>query len=84
MIHVHEVLERGVDRHLMLCDLLLAEIFGLTEGLGVEDGTGAQLKSLEPLVGIGDVLSVEHDAVVLHNDSLVVRVLLELGDYLLS
>ena len=34
---IHEVLERGVDRHLVLVYLLFAQILGLTEGLGVKE-----------------------------------------------
>ena len=59
--------------------LLLSEILRLAESLGVEDGAGAELKGLEALVGVSDVLSAEHHSVVLHDHGLVLRVLLELG-----
>ena len=66
----------------MPVDLLLGEILRLTQGLGIEYGAGAEFERLETLVGIGDVLSEEYHAVIFHYDSLVLRILPELLDYL--
>ena len=84
MRYVHKVLERNVHGFLVLEDLILAEVFRLSQSLGVQDCAGAELQGLEPLVSIGDVLTGNHDTVVLHDDGLVVRVLLEFGHDFLS
>ena len=79
MLHVHKVLERSVHGLLVLENLLLAEVLRLSQSLGVQNSAGAKLKGLEPLVSVSDVITGYHDSVVLHNDGLVVRVLLELS-----
>ena len=84
MRYVHKVLERNVHGFLVLEDLILAEVFRLSQSLGVQDCARAELQGLKPLVSISDVLTGNHDTVVLHDDGLVVRVLLEFCHNFLS
>ena len=78
------MLERNVDGLLVLEDLILAEVLRLAQSLGVQDRAGAELKGLESLVSVGDVIPGDNYSVVFHDDGLVVRVFLELGHDLLS
>ena len=84
ILHVHEGPQVGVDGLLVPQNLFLGKEFRLAQCLGVQDGTGAELQGLKPLVSIGDILAHQDHAVVLHDDGLVVRVLLELVRNLLA
>ena len=84
MADVHEVGVMRGDALLVLENLGVGEVARCAEGLGVEDGAGTELEGLEALVGIGDVVAHEDDAVVLHDDGLVVGVPFELAGNLLA
>ena len=64
--------------------LLISQVLRLAERLCVDDGACAELKSLEPLVCICNVLAHKHYAVVFHNDRLKLRIALKLFRNLLA
>ena len=61
----------------MLHDLVAGQIGRGAESLCVDDRAGAEFESLESLVGLGNVRTVEDDTVVFHDDGLVLRILHE-------
>ena len=75
---------RRADALLVLQDLVVGEVTGSAEGLGVENGAGTELEGLEALVGIGDVLAHKDHTMIFHDDGLVVGVALELAGNLLA
>ncbi len=68
----------------MLEDLFVSEVLRLPESLGIQDGTSAKFQSLESLIGISYVFSIKHHSMVLHDDGLIFRILLEFVHYVLS
>ena len=75
----HEVRIIRRKRLFVLLDLVVGQIRGLAQRLGVDDRAGAELERLEALVRVHQVLAAQHDAVILHDDGFVVGVILELG-----
>jgi len=63
----------------MLLDLLIREIGRGADDFGVDECPGAKFERLETLVGVHNVFAAEHDAVILHDDGLVVGMFLELS-----
>ena len=68
----------------MELQLLFRQEMGLTQSVGIQERTGAEFQGLETLVCIRDVFAHQDDAVVLHDDRLVLGVLAEFGGDLLT
>ena len=84
MLHVHKMLEAVVYGLGVMLNLFWSKVAGGPQGVCIQDGTGAEFEGLKALVGIRNVLSHQHYAVILHDDCFVVGILLEFAGYLFS
>ena len=73
-----------MDSLCVMLYLVRSKISRGAQGICIQYGARAELKSLETLVCIGDIIAHQHNTVILHDYRFVVRIFGELSGYFLS
>jgi len=72
MVDIHRMSHVGGQMVHILRHLFIGEVFYLPQSLGIHNGAATELQCFKALIGIHQVHSAQYNAVILHDDRLVI------------